>query len=88
MRTFGLVQNVISLVSFAVLLVHFSPWAVVVLVLAGVPPFLAETKFSGDAFRLFRWRSPETRMQMYLETVLGREDHAKEVRLFGLGARF
>jgi ATP-binding cassette, subfamily B, bacterial len=88
MRTFGLVQNVVSLLSFAVLLVHFSPWAVVVLLLAGVPAFIAETKFSGDAFRLFRWRSPETRMQMYLETVLAREDHAKEVRLFGLGARF
>ncbi len=55
------------------------------LVLAGLPAFLAETKFSGDAFRLFRWRSPETRMQMYLETVLAREDHAKEVKLFGLG---
>jgi ATP-binding cassette, subfamily B, bacterial len=88
MRTFGLVQNLISLVSFAVLLVHFSPWTVVILLLAGVPPFIAETKFSGDAFRLFRWRSPETRMQMYLETVLAREDHAKEVKLFGLGARF
>lgn len=88
MRTFGLVQNAISLLSFGVLLVHFSPWTVVVLLLAGVPAFIAETKFSGDAFRLFRWRSPETRMQMYLETVLAREDHAKEVRLFGLGARF
>ena len=88
MRTFGLLQNTISLVGFAVLLVHFSPWTVVVLLIAGVPAFVAETKFSGDAFRLFRWRSPETRMQMYLETVLAREDHAKEVRLFGLGQRF
>ena len=50
-------------------------------------PSSAEAKFSGDAFRLFRWRSPETRMQIYLETVLAREDHAKEVKLFGLGAR-
>jgi ATP-binding cassette, subfamily B, bacterial len=88
MRTFGLVQNAVSLLSFAALLVHFSPWTVVVLLLAGVPAFIAETKFSGDAFRLFRWRSPETRMQMYLETVLAREEHAKEVRLFALGARF
>ncbi|HVO06897.1 MAG TPA: ABC transporter ATP-binding protein [Burkholderiaceae bacterium] len=88
MRTFGLLQNAISLLSYAVLLVHFSPWSVVVLLLAGVPAFVAETKFSGDAFRLFRWRSPETRMQMYLETVLAREDSAKEVRLFGLGERF
>ncbi|MFO1510128.1 MAG: ABC transporter ATP-binding protein [Steroidobacteraceae bacterium] len=88
MRTFGLAQNAVSIVSFAVLLARFSPWAVVVLVLAGLPAFLAEAKFSGDAFRLFRWRSPETRMQLYLETVLAREDHAKEVKLFGLGERF
>ncbi|HTV49822.1 MAG TPA: ABC transporter ATP-binding protein [Steroidobacteraceae bacterium] len=86
-RTFGLAQNAISLVSYGALLVHFSPWAVAVLLLAGLPAFVAETKFSGDAFRLFRWRSPETRMQTYLETVLAREDHAKEVKLYGLGSR-
>jgi ATP-binding cassette subfamily B protein len=87
MRTFGLAQNAVSLVSYGVLLAKFSPWAVAVLLLAGLPAFIAETKFSGDAFRLFRWRSPETRMQLYLETVLAREDHAKEVKLFGLGER-
>ncbi len=84
-RSFGLVQNGIALASFAVLLARFSPWAVLVLLIAGLPSFIAETKFSGDAFRLFRWRSPETRMQLYLETVLAREDHAKEVKLFELG---
>jgi ATP-binding cassette subfamily B protein len=87
MRTFYLVQSSISLVSYASLLAHFSPWAVFVLLAAGLPSFVAEAKFSGDAFRLFRWRSPETRMQIYLETVLAREDHAKEVKLFGLGQR-
>src|SRR5262252_8432026 len=87
MRTFFLLQNSISLVSYGTLLAHFSPWAVLVLLLAGLPAFIAEAKFSGDAFRLFRWRSPETRMQIYLETVLAREDHAKEVKLFGLGPR-
>jgi len=87
MRTFGLAQNAVSLVSYGVLLAQFSAWAVLILLLAGLPAFLAEAKFSGDAFRLFRWRSPETRMQMYLETVLAREDHAKEVQLFGLGPK-
>ena len=86
-RTFGLVQNGISLASYGVLLAHFSPWAVAVLLLAGLPAFVAEAKFSGDAFRLFRWRSPETRMQIYLETVIAREDHAKEVMLYRLGPR-
>ena len=85
MRTFGLVQNAVSLVSFGVLLTRFSPWAVVILIVAGLPAFIAETRFSGSAFRLFRWRSPETRMQLYLETALAREDHAKEVKLFELG---
>jgi len=84
-RSFGLVQNAIALVSFGTLLAQFSPWAVLVLLFAGLPSFAAEAKFSGDAFRLFRWRSPETRMQLYLETVIAREDHAKEVKLFELG---
>jgi ATP-binding cassette, subfamily B, bacterial len=87
MRTFGLLQNAISLLSFGGLLVRFSPWAVVLLVLAGLPAFLAEAKFSGEAFRLLRWRAPESRMQLYLESVLAREDNAKEVKLFGLGPR-
>ena len=84
-RTFGLAQNLVSLVSYSVLLVQFSPWAVLVLILAGLPSFIAETKFSGEAFSLFRWRSPDTRMQIYLESVIAREDNVKEVKLFGLG---
>jgi ATP-binding cassette, subfamily B, bacterial len=87
MRTFGLLQNAISLLSFGGLLIRFSPWAVVLLILAGLPAFLAEAKFSGEAFRLFRWRAPEARMQIYLESVLAREDGAKEVKLFELGPR-
>ncbi|MDA0705881.1 MAG: ABC transporter ATP-binding protein [Proteobacteria bacterium] len=86
-RTFGLVQNAISLTSYAVLLFTFSPWAVVILLGAGLPSFFAEAKFSGDAFRLFRWRSPDTRMQLYVETVIAREDGVKEVKLFQLGPR-
>jgi len=85
-RTFGLAQNLVSLISYGVLLVKFSPWAVVVLIIAGLPSFIAETRFSGEAFTLFRWRSPDTRMQIYLETVMAREDNVKEVKLFGLGS--
>ena len=66
MRTFGLLQNLISLLSYATLLVQFSMWALVILLCSGLPAFIAETKFSGDAFRLFRWRSPETRMQIFI----------------------
>lgn len=84
-RIFGLVQSALTLITFSGLLLHFSVWAVVVLVLAAIPSFIAETRFSEHAFRLFRWRSPETRQQHYLETLLTREDYAKEVQLYQLG---
>ncbi len=87
MRSFGLAQNLISLLSFGLLLASYSPWAVALLLLAGLPGFVAETKFSSDAFRLYRWRSNEKRRQDYLESVMARDDHAKEVKLFGLGPR-
>lgn len=84
-KTFGLIQNGISIASFAALLIQFSPWALIILVVGALPGFAAEAKFSGDAFKIFRWRSPDRRMQMYLETVLAREDSIKEVQLFDLG---
>ncbi|QDL10558.1 ABC transporter ATP-binding protein [Brasilonema octagenarum UFV-E1] len=84
-RTFGLVQSALSLVTYGILLVKFSFWAVLMLILAAMPAFFAETKFAGEAFRLFSWRAPETRQQHYLETLLAREDFAKEVKLYQLG---
>ena len=84
-RTFGLIQNTISLLSYGALLLQFSPFAVVVLAAAALPAFFAETKFSGEAFRLFRWRTQESRQQMYLESVLANDHYAKEVMLYGLG---
>ncbi|MCY7367878.1 MAG: ABC transporter ATP-binding protein/permease [Chamaesiphon sp.] len=84
-RTFGLFQSALTLVTFSGLLWRFSGWAVLVLVVAAIPSFIAETRFSEHAFRLFRWRSPETRQQHYLETLLAREDYAKEVQLYQLG---
>ncbi|BAB76654.1 ABC transporter ATP-binding protein [Anabaena sp. FACHB-709] len=84
-RTFGLVQNALSLITFGFLLVKFSIWAVIVLIVAAMPAFIAETRFAGEAFRLFSWRAPETRQQHYIENLLAREDFATEVKLYQLG---
>ncbi|HSN82077.1 MAG TPA: ABC transporter ATP-binding protein [Polyangiales bacterium] len=88
MRTFQLAQHSFSLVAYGGLLLQLSAWALVVLVIAAIPSFLVETRFSADAFRLFTWRAPETRKQNYLEVLLAREDFAKEVKLFDLGPVF
>lgn len=84
-RTFGLVQNALSLITYAILLVNFSVWAVIVLIVAAMPAFMGETKFAGEAFRLFTWRAPETRQQHYIENLLAREDYVTEVKLYQLG---
>ena len=44
--SFMVVQNVITLVSFAVLLFAFSPWVAVILFGASLPAFIAQNKFS------------------------------------------
>ena len=84
-EAFQLVQNVLTLAGYVALLIRFSGWAVLGLVAAAVPATLAEMRFSKQAFRLRNWRSPESRQLMYLEYVLANDDHAKEVKLFGLG---
>ncbi|UXZ94243.1 ABC transporter ATP-binding protein/permease [Pseudomonas phytophila] len=84
-KSLGLIQNLISLVSFGILLVHFSPWALLILVVGALPVFFAEAHFSGDAFRLFTRRAPESRQQNYIETLLSHETYIKEVKLFGFG---
>jgi ATP-binding cassette subfamily B protein len=84
-ESFGLVQSFITLVGYAALLVRFSGWAVLALCVATVPATLAEMKFSKLAFRVRNWRSPESRRLLYLEYVLANDEHAKEVKLFGLG---
>jgi ATP-binding cassette subfamily B protein len=84
-RTFGILRNGLSLLSYGALLLSFSPIAVVVLALTALPAFFIETRFADLGFRLFTWRSPERRMQNYLEVVVSREDYAKEVKLLGLG---
>lgn len=87
-RTFGLVQNGITLLTYGWLLIQFSWLAVVGLVIAALPSFFIETYFSGAAFRLFRWQVPETRKRNYLEWLLAREDYVKEVKLYGTGDLF
>lgn len=83
MKSLGLVQNLISLTTFAVLLVRFSPWALVILVVGAIPGFISEARFSGSAFRLFGRRTPESRQQNYIESLLSHEANIKEVKLFG-----
>ncbi|WP_434384448.1 ABC transporter ATP-binding protein [Melittangium boletus] len=86
MDAFSIVRNLVTLSTYAVLLVHLSPWSVVVLVAASVPAFIAEARLAEEGFRLYSWRAPEGRKLNYLEWILTRDSHVKEVKVFDLGA--
>lgn len=85
--TFALVRDCITLVSYGVLLFQFSGWAVVAIIVAGLPAFIVEARFSGESFRFVKKKTPEMRERNYLETVMTREDFAKELLVFRLGRK-
>ncbi|RZA05819.1 MAG: ABC transporter ATP-binding protein, partial [Proteobacteria bacterium] len=86
--TFQFIQNALTLFGYVALLLAFSGWAVLALVLASLPATYAEMRFSSIGFRLYNWRSADRRRLAYMEYVLANDSHAKEVRIFGLGSRF
>jgi ATP-binding cassette subfamily B protein len=80
-----IVQNILTLLSFAALLLRFSPWLAAVLFAATLPAFIAQSRYADLTFRVITWRAPEARRLNYLEYLLTDYDSVKEVKLFGLG---
>lgn len=87
-EAFSLVQSTLTLLGYGVLLVRFSGWVVVLLALATIPAAIAESRYAKQSFRIRNWRSPEGRRLNYLEFILANDEHAKEMKLFGLGPLF
>jgi ATP-binding cassette subfamily B protein len=82
---FYFVQNLITLLSFAALLLRFSPILALILFGATIPAFIAQSQYATLNFRLLSWRAPEARRMNYLEYLLTVDSSVKEVKLFGLG---
>ena len=84
-QTFGLIQSTITLISFALLLIRFSPWLTVILFGATIPSFIAQNKYASMNFRVLSWRAPERRRMTYFEHLLTVDSYVKEIKLFGVG---
>jgi ATP-binding cassette, subfamily B, bacterial len=77
-------QDALTLLTLGGALVAYSPWMLVLLVLAVLPSFLGETHFAALGYSLlFRW-TPERRQLDYLRFVGASDKTAKEVQMFGL----
>ncbi len=85
MQLFAIAQNAVTLLALSALLVRLSPWSVLVVVASSIPAFVAEARLAAASFRLSSWRAPEGRRLNYLEWILTRDSHVKEVKLFDLG---
>ncbi len=83
-----IIQNGISLVAMAGLLFLFH-WSVpLVLLAASLPGLVVRLKFADTIYRWHRQSAPRERLTRYFNQVLTRPEHAKELRLFGLGRLF
>ncbi len=81
-------QNGISLVAMGGLLIVFH-WAVVpILMLGALPEFLVRLRYANKIYDWERSRTGEERKAWYLNWILTRDTHAKEIRLFQLGSYF
>lgn len=86
MQLFGQAQDVVTILSFAVGLVAYAPWLIVLLLLALVPAFLGEAHFNAQTYALDYRRTPERRELDYLRQTGASVETAKEVKIFGLHA--
>src|SRR5690554_7512884 len=83
-QLFGQVQDAITVVSFAIGLLVYAPWLIVLLAVALVPAFLGESHFNALGYSLnFQW-TPERRQLEYVRQTGASVESAKEVKIFNL----
>src|SRR5258708_4662714 len=78
-------QDSISLASLSLGLIVFSPWLMVLLVVAVIPAFLGEVHFSRLGYSIMYRRTPERRFLEYLLMLTTSPQSTKEIKIFGLG---
>ena len=81
---FGQLQDAITVVGFAVGLLVYAPWLIVLLGVALVPAFVGESHFTALGYTLnFAW-TPERRQLEYVRQMGASVETAKEVKIFDL----
>ncbi len=86
--TFGLASNLISLISFIVVLAAVSPFAPLIVIAVSVPSAIITFVYRNKNFRYMRHRSKDRRQMNYYSEVQVNKDVVKEIKLFGLADTF
>ncbi len=77
-------QDIITVISLITGLIVFQPFLILLLLVAIIPSFLNEIKFSRHSYSLVRSWTPERRELDYLRYIGASDITAKEVKLFSL----
>lgn len=78
------VQDLVTVASFAIGLMIYNPWLVVLLGLALIPSLFGEMHFNARTYALNHRRAPDRRERDYLRMIAATSETAKEVKIFGL----
>ena len=83
-QIFGQLQDAITVVSFAIDLLVYAPWLILLLAVALIPAFIGESHFNALGYSLnFQW-TPERRQLEYVRQTGASVESAKEVKIFNL----
>jgi ATP-binding cassette, subfamily B, bacterial len=77
-------QQIVAAVSLGLGILWFSPWLLVLLVVAVIPAFVGESYFVFRGYALNLRQTPVRRKLDYLRFLGASKESAKELRLFGL----
>ncbi len=80
----GQAQDVVTIVGFAVGLLVYAPWLIVLLLVALVPAFVGEMHFNARSYAVNFRATPERRELDYVRQTGASAASAKEIKSFGL----
>lgn len=84
----NLVEGAIAISSLAVLLSRLGFFVVPVLLLTAIPLVVSTLRFVRTGYLLVNARTPEARQMSYIQSLMGTDQAAKEIKLFNLGPYF
>ncbi|SHE66723.1 ATP-binding cassette, subfamily C [Caldanaerobius fijiensis DSM 17918] len=74
-----------TLISYSIVLMRFSPWVPVLVILSSIPNGIVQNKFKDKVFEVTKTKVKERRQMNYLSNMVTSKDFSKEIRLFGIG---
>jgi ATP-binding cassette subfamily B protein len=78
------IQDIITISFFAVGVITFNPWLIVLLLITIIPSFLGDSYFNSQTYALTRGQTPERRELDYIRFLGASDETAKEIKIFNL----